>query len=125
MRQVQGLLDSVKQKVRTARDITAGLEITDEPIWALESERILEEKQELISRLIVQSQQAFFMAKVSNAEVLVENKILSRFCMLSLPRPLHFASAENSVSHLVCFFLSRASNWRNRELCRRMSTCFN
>ena len=56
-RQVQGLLDSVKQKVRTARDITAGLEITDEPTWANESERILEEKQELISRLIVQSQQ--------------------------------------------------------------------
>jgi len=35
-----------------------------DPLWAMESERMLEEKQELISRLIVQSQQAFFMAKV-------------------------------------------------------------
>ena len=55
-------------KVRTARDITVGLEITlgpDDPLWAMESERMLEEKQELISRLIVQSQQAFFMAKVA------------------------------------------------------------
>ena len=68
--EVQGLLDSVKLKVRTARDITAGLEISagpDDPSWALESERMLGEKQELISRLIVQSQQAFFMAKVSVA----------------------------------------------------------
>jgi len=65
--EVQGLLDSVKLKVRTARDITAGLEISagpGDPSWALESERMLGEKQELISRLIVQSQQAFFMAKV-------------------------------------------------------------
>ena len=65
--EVQGLLDSVKLKVRTARDITAGLELSaglDDPSWALESERMLAEKQELISRLIVQSQQAFFMAKV-------------------------------------------------------------
>lgn len=60
--QVQGLLDSVRQKVRTAKDITAGLEITEEPTWALESERILEEKQELISRLIVQSQQGDWFA---------------------------------------------------------------
>jgi hypothetical protein len=42
-------------------ELSAGL---DDPSWALESERMLAEKQELISRLIVQSQQAFFMAKV-------------------------------------------------------------
>jgi hypothetical protein len=35
------------------------------PKWLLEAERTLEEKQETVNRLIVQSQQAFFMAKVS------------------------------------------------------------
>ena len=63
----QSLLDSVKQKqkVRTARDTAADMELDDGQGMAQESERMLDEKQELISRLIVQSQQAFFMAMVS------------------------------------------------------------
>jgi hypothetical protein len=63
--EVQSLLDSVKQKVRTARDTAADMELDDGQGMAQESERMLDEKQELISRLIVQSQQAFFMAMVS------------------------------------------------------------
>ena len=60
--EVQGLLDSVKAKVHTARNLTSSLSSetgisSDDSGWALESERILEEKQELISQLIVQSQQ--------------------------------------------------------------------
>jgi hypothetical protein len=61
--EVQSLLDSVKQKVRTARDM-ADMELDDGQGMA-QSERMLDEKQELISRMIVQSQQAFFMAMVS------------------------------------------------------------
>ena len=70
--EVQGLVDSVKLKVRTARDITANLDIStgpDDPMWAIESERMLEEKQELISRLIVQSQQGWMLAFLLFANV--------------------------------------------------------
>jgi hypothetical protein len=60
--EVQGFVDSVKQKVRTAVDISDSLEMTtgeDDSTWAEESAQMLEEKQELVSRLIVHSQQGW------------------------------------------------------------------
>jgi len=77
MRAHQSILEVVKFKVKTFRDphdtesvhTEKETEIcarnrAKEPTWLLEAEVTLEEKQELISRLIVISQQAFFMAKV-------------------------------------------------------------
>ena len=66
----QSVLDLLKAKVsNTVRpqrqdDSLAG-DYGSPPKWLLEAERTLEEKQEIVNRLIVQSQQAFFMAKVS------------------------------------------------------------
>ena len=68
----QGVLDLLKAKVMNKRTgfhssaedhIKATL--AKAPDWLLEAERTREEKQELVNRLIVQSQHAFFMAKVN------------------------------------------------------------
>ena len=68
----QGVLDLLKVKVtKTRTGCHSSAEdklkesLVEPPDWLLEAERTLEEKQELVSRLIVQSQHAFFMAKVS------------------------------------------------------------
>jgi hypothetical protein len=114
--EVQGLLDSIKLKVRTAREITAGLELSaglDDPSWALESERMLAEKQELISRLIVQSQQAFFMAKVRVA-VTCECKDWLAVCLwllsVVMTTPLSLAlSLSRSLSRSLARSLSPAA----------------
>jgi len=59
--EVQVFLKSVKQKVNTAIDISDRLEGDDagddDAVWAVESAQMLEEKEELVSRLIVHSQQ--------------------------------------------------------------------
>ena len=60
--EVQVFLKSVKQKVNTAIDISDRLEENtgdDDAIWAVESAQMLEEKEELVSRLIVHSQQGW------------------------------------------------------------------
>ena len=52
-------LKSVKQKVNTMIDISNHLEENtgdDDAIWTVESSQMLEEKEELVSRLIVHSQ---------------------------------------------------------------------
>jgi hypothetical protein len=58
--EVQVLLKSVKQKVNTAIDISDRLDTgDDDAIWAVESAQMLEEKEELVSRLMVHSQQGW------------------------------------------------------------------
>ena len=55
--EVKVFLKSVKQKVNTMIDISDHLEENtrdDDAIWTVESAQMLEEKEELVSRLIVQ-----------------------------------------------------------------------
>ena len=60
--EAQGFVGSVQQKVRTAIDISDSLGMTtgdDDAAWAVESAQMLEEKQELVSLLIVYIQQGW------------------------------------------------------------------